>query len=166
MDITTLYKLTYGLYVVGAFIDGKAVGCTINTCFQVTSTTPRVAVCLNKNNYTLEAIRQNCRFSLSIIAEDTDPMIIGKFGFFSSRDTDKYEPFGMEVISMTPCVKGKFCGRLILEAEQFVECDTHIIVVARVVDTVAGSGVPMTYAYYHDVIKGKAPKTAPTYRAE
>ena len=33
MDITTLYKLTYGLYVVGAFIDGKAVGCTINTCF-------------------------------------------------------------------------------------------------------------------------------------
>ena len=93
-------------------------------------------------------------------------MIIGKFGFFSSRDTDKYEPFGMEVISMTPCVKGKFCGRLILEAEQFVECDTHIIVVARVVDTVAGSGVPMTYAYYHDVIKGKAPKAAPTYRAE
>lgn len=164
MDTTVLYNLTYGLYIVGAFIDGRAAGCTINTCFQVTSQNPLVAICLNKNNYTLEAIRQNKRFSLSILAEDSDPMLIGRFGFTSSRYTDKYESFGMEVIDMTPCVKGKFAGRLILEAQQFVDCETHCIIVARLLDTVPGSGTPMTYTYYHSVIKGTAPKTAPTFR--
>ncbi len=164
MDTTVLYNLTYGLYIVGAFMDGRAVGCTINTCFQVTSQNPLVAICLNKNNYTLEAVRQNKRFSLSILAEDSDPMLIGRFGFTTSRDTDKYEPFGMEVVDMVPCVKGKFAGRLILEAEKFVDCETHDIVVARLVDTVPGSGIPMTYAYYHNVIKGTAPKNAPTFR--
>lgn len=166
MDLTVLYNLTYGLYVVGAFKDGRAVGCVINTCFQVTSEKPLLTVSLNKNNYTLEAIRENKRFSLSILSEDSNPEIIGRFGFFSSRDVDKYEAFGFDVRGYVPCVKGSFAGRLILEAEQFVDCETHVLVVARLIDTVEGSGVPMTYAYYHNVIKGKAPKSAPTYRAE
>ena len=164
MDITVLYKLSYGLYVVGAFKDGRPVGCVVNTCFQITSEVPRVAVSLNKNNYTLEAIRENKRFSLSILAENSDPAIIGRFGFTSSRETDKYEGFGYDVVDFTPCVKGAFAGRLILEAEQTVDCDTHVLVIARLVVTVEGSGTPMTYAYYHNVIKGKAPKNAPTYR--
>ena len=166
MDLTVLYKLTYGLYVVGAFKDGRAVGCVVNTCFQITSDTPRVAVSINKNNFTLEAIRDNGRFSLSIVAEDTDPSIIGRFGFMSSRDMDKYDGFGFDVVGYVPCVKGRFSGRLILEAEQMVDCGTHMLVIARLTDTLQGSGEPMTYAYYHRVIKGKAPKNAPTYRAE
>lgn len=166
MDLTVLYKLTYGLYVVGAFTEGRPVGCVINTCFQVTSQNPLLVVSLNKNNFTLEAIREYKRFSLSILSEETLPEIIGKFGFFTSRDTDKYEDFGYDLVDYTPCVKGKFAGRLILEAEQFVDCETHVLVVARLINTVEGEGVPMTYAYYHNVIKGKAPKNAPTYRAE
>lgn len=57
MDTTVLQKLTYGLYILGAFKDGRATGCVINTCFQVTSQNPLLVVSLNKNNYTLEAIR-------------------------------------------------------------------------------------------------------------
>ena len=89
MDITVLFKLTYGLYVVGTFDGERPVGCIINTCFQVTSQNPILAVSLNKNNYTLEAIRKTKRFSLSIIAEDSDPAVIGGFGYRSSRDCDK-----------------------------------------------------------------------------
>lgn len=163
MDLKVLQNLTYGLYVVGAFIEGRPVGCVINTCFQVTSNNPRLAVSLNKNNYTLAAIREFRRFSLSILAENSDPALIGKFGFCSSRNNDKYADFGYKAIDCTPCVNGKFAGRLILEAEQFVDCDTHILVIARLINAVAGEGVPMTYAYYHRVIKGKAPKNAPTY---
>lgn len=166
MDLSVLYNLSYGLYIVGAFKDGHAVGCVINTCFQITSDTPRVAISLNKNNYTLEAILENRRFSVSILAEDSNPELIGRFGFLSSRDTDKYEPFGFDVVDYVPCVKGSFSGRLILEAEQTVDCGTHILIVARLIDTVKGSGTPMTYAYYHSVIKGKEPKNAPTYRGE
>lgn len=166
MDLTVLYKLTYGMYVLGAFKDGRPVGCIVNTCFQVTSENPLLTVSLNKNNYTLDAIKEFKRFSLSIVAEDTDPGIIGKFGFSSSRDNDKYHDFGYEVLGCTPCVKGSFAGRLILEAEQFIDCDTHVLVVARLKDTVEGTGTPMTYSYYHSTVKGKAPKNAPTYRKE
>lgn len=166
MNLSVLYNLTYGLYIVGAFYEGRAVGCTINTCFQVTSQNPHLAISLNKNNFTLEAIKEMKRFSLSIVAEDTDPMVIGRFGFMSSRDNDKYEPFGYDVHEYVPCVKGKFCGRLILEAKEFIDCGSHVVVIARLLDTVAGSGTPMTYAYYHNVIKGNAPKNAPTYREE
>lgn len=52
MDLTVLYKLTYGMYVLGAFKDGRPVGCIVNTCFQVTSENPLLTVSLNKNNYT------------------------------------------------------------------------------------------------------------------
>ena len=136
-------------------------GCVVNTCFQITSENPLLAVSLNKTNDTLGAIRENKRFSLSILAEDSDPALIGRFGFMHSSETDKYDGFGY-----VPCVNGRFAGRLILEAEQFIDCETHVLVVARLIDTVKGEGVPMTYAYYHNVVKGKAPKSAPTYRAE
>ena len=52
MDVTVLYNLTYGLYVVGAMDGERPVGCVINTCFQVTSQNPIIAISLNKNNYT------------------------------------------------------------------------------------------------------------------
>ena len=94
MDITVLFKITYGLYVVGCMDGDRPVGCTINTCFQVTSNNPILAISLNKNNYTLEVIKRNKRFSLSIIAEESDTSIIGQFGFCSSRTADKYADYG------------------------------------------------------------------------
>ena len=166
MDITVLFKLTYGLYVVGCMDGDRPVGCTINTCFQVTSENPILAISLNKNNYTLDAIKRNKRFSLSIIAEESDTSVIGQFGFCSSRSVDKYADYGYDVGEGAPLVKGTFAGRLILDALTFVDNETHVVVMARLVETVKGEGTPMTYDYYHRVIKGKAPKNAPTYVAE
>ncbi len=166
MDLTVLYNLSYGLYVVGAMEDERPVGCVINTCFQVTNEDPKVVISLNKNNYTLEVIKQTGKFSLSILSEDSDPAVIGKFGFFSSRDTDKYADFGYDTLDGMPIVKGNFSGRLVAEAIEFVDCGTHVLVVGRLCDTLKGEGTPMTYAYYHKVVKGKAPKNAPTYRPE
>ena len=114
MDITALFSLSYGLYIVGAMDGNRPVGCTINTCFQVTSKNPLLAISLNKNNYTLEAIRRNKRFSLSVVAEDTDNMIIATFGFMSSRDNDKYADFGHTTLEGAPLVNGTFCSRLVL----------------------------------------------------
>ena len=166
MDITVLFKLTYGLYVVGAMDGERPVGCIINTCFQVTNQNPILAISLNKNNYTLDAIKRAGRFSLSILAEDTNPAIISSFGFCSSCDNDKYADYGYDMTEGVPMVKGKFAGRLVLDALNFVDNETHVVVLARLVDTVKGEGTPMTYDYYHRVVKGKAPKNAPTYVAE
>lgn len=166
MDSNALYNITYGLYVVGCYSDGKPAGCIINTCFQVTSENPTLAICLNKKNHTLDCIKKNPRFCISIISEDTDPMIISSFGFRSARDADKYADFGYDGLDGTPAVKGNFCGRLILDAINFIDCGTHVIVIGKLVTSYGGSGTPMTYAYYHRVIKGNAPKNAPTYRGE
>ena len=166
MEPTVLYNLTYGLYVVGVMDGARPVGCVINTCYQVTSQNPILAISLNKNNFTLDAIRRNRRYSLSILNEDSDPTVIGTFGFHSSRDTDKYADFGYTPCNGTPLVNGTFAGRLILDAINYVDCGTHVLVVAKVVDTVPGQGTPMTYEYYHRVVKGRAPKTAPTYAGD
>ena len=64
MESNPLYSITYGLYVVGCYAGGKAAGCIINTCFQVTSENPKLAICLNKKNYTLECLKKNPRFCL------------------------------------------------------------------------------------------------------
>lgn len=165
MNSNALYNITYGLYVVGCYSDGKPAGCIINTCFQVTSENPQLAICLNKKNHTLDCIKKDPRFSISIIAEDTDPMVISSFGFRSARDADKYADFGYDNLDGTPAVRGKFCGRIIMDAINFVDCGTHVIVIGKMVASYTGSGTPMTYAYYHSVIKGNAPKNAPTYRA-
>lgn len=163
MDITVLFKLTYGLYVVSTMDGPRPAGCIINTCFQVTSQNPILAISLNKNNFTLEAIRRTRRFGLSILAEDTDPSVIGSFGFRSSREHNKYADFGYDIVEGVPMVNGKFAGRLVLDAINFVDNETHVVVLARLVDTVKGEGIPMTYDYYHRVVKGRAPKNAPTY---
>ena len=161
MDKTALFQLTYGLYVVGTFDGERPVGCIINTCFQVTSENPILAVSLNKNNFTLDAIRRSGKFSLSIIAEESDTSVIGSFGFRSSRDADKYADYGYDVMAGAPIVKGKFAGRLVLEALNFVDAETHVVVLGRLVDAEKGEGTPMTYEYYHRVVKGKAPKLLP-----
>ncbi len=111
-----------------------------------------------QKNYTLDCIKMNPRFSISIISEDTDPMIISSFGFRSSRDADKYADFGYDELDGTPAVMGSFCGRLILDAVNFIDCGTHVIVIGKLAGSYSGSGTPMTYAYYHRVIKGNAPK--------
>ncbi len=164
MDATVLYNLTYGLYVVGAMDGNRPVGCIINTCFQVTSQNPILAISLNKNNFTLQAIQKTKRFSLSIIAEESNCSVITTFGFQSSRTVDKYADYGVEMTDGIPAVKGKFAGRLFLEVLNMVDNETHMVVLARLINTEKGEGKAMTYEYYHRVIKGKAPKNAPTYR--
>ena len=114
----------------------------------------------------LDAIKRNKRFSLSIIAEESDTSVIGQFGFCSSRTVDKYADYGYDVVEGAPLVKGTFAGRLILDALTFVDNESHVVVMARLLETVKGEGTPMTYDYYHRVVKGKAPKTAPTFVAE
>ena len=146
MDSNALYNITYGLYVVGCYSDDKPAGCIVNTCFQVTSENPTLAICLNKKNYTLDCIKKNPKFCISIISEDTDPMIISSFGFRSSRDADKYADFGYVDLDGAPAVKGNFCGRLVLDVTDFIDCGTHVIVISKLKDTQDGSGAPMTYA--------------------
>nr|MDD6334893.1 flavin reductase [bacterium] len=167
MDSTVLHQISYGLYVIGAQDNGRHVGCIINTMVQITSAGPTVAISLNKGNYTYEVIHRTRRFTASILSSETPSAVIGTFGFSSSRDTDKFAPYTVGSLLDMPVLQENCCGYLACEVLQEVDMDTHVVLFAKVLDTARGIDAPaMTYAYYHKVIRGKAPKTAPTYIAQ
>ncbi len=165
MDLTALRSVSYGLYIVGVNYKGKQTGCVINTCMQLTSQNPLMAICLNRDNYTYQAIKETGVFSLSILSEQTDPAVIGTFGFKSGRDTNKFECIKSKEVDGAPILTENMCANLILKVENTVDAETHCLIIARLINTFVGEGKnPMTYSYYHKVIKGSAPKSAPTYQ--
>lgn len=167
MDIKVMQDLSYGMYVISTKVNEKNVGCFVNTVTQITAENPIISVSVNKLNYTDEALKINNKFAISILSEETNANVISKFGFYSSRDVDKFDEIEYEIIDNIPVVKNNICGYMICEVIKVVECETHDVFFARVLDAKKENDLtPMTYSYYHNVIKGKAPKKAPTYVEE
>ena len=162
-----LMDVTYGMYVVSTKYNGKNVGCIVNTVSQVTAINPIISISINKESYTNEALKKNKRFVVSILSESTSPDVISKFGFFSSKDKDKFSETVCENVDGMCVVTDNICGYAICEVIDVVEVETHEVFFARVIETKKVSDLaPMTYKYYHEKIKGKAPKAAPTYVEE
>ena len=90
MNRKALQKLSYGVYLVTTACDGKQYGCVANSAMQITSAPAQIAVSINHDNATHDQIAQSGKFALSILATDTDPALIGGFGYRSSRDADKF----------------------------------------------------------------------------
>lgn len=162
MDKSILRDITYGMYIVST----KDSGCIINTLTQITSDNPIITISLNKNNYTNTKIKENKKFIVSILSEDINPNIISTFGFKTSSDTDKFKDFKYQEIENIKVLED-IIGYIKCEVVDIIDCDTHDIFIAKVTDTMKlNNNTPMTYKYYHEVIKGKAPKNAPTYIEE
>lgn len=166
MDKEIFRDLSYGMYVVTSK-DEKNVGCVINTLTQITSNNPIVSISLNKENYTNQVIKKTKKFAVSILSEETDNKTISTFGFSSSLEKNKFLKISNKEIDGLPVVTDNICGYLICEVIDIVDCETHDIFVSRVVKSKKTEKLePMTYKYYHEIIKGKAPKKAPTYIEE
>jgi flavin reductase (DIM6/NTAB) family NADH-FMN oxidoreductase RutF len=90
MENKALYKISYGLYVVGTLIDGKTAGCVVDAFIQSTGNPATVILCSIKTNQTNEAIKKTGEFTVSILGAGVDPFVIGNFGFQSGRDADKW----------------------------------------------------------------------------
>lgn len=167
MDETVLYNISYGMYVVTTKHQGKNVGCIANSFCQITANDFVVSLSLNKQNHTNTAIKASKKFCLSIISEQTNPEVIKKFGFYSSLQIDKFDDFEYENIDGLPVIKENTCGYIFCDVFDVVDCGTHELFLARITSTQKLCDfAPMSYAYYHKVIKGKAPKNAPTYVEE
>lgn len=165
MDLTVLHKISYGMYIIGVNDGGKPTGCVINTFSQVTSENPVVSVCLSKNNYTYDVLMRTGKFSVSILSEETNRNAIAAFGFASGKDIDKFSLVKHEMQNELPLVLENCCGWLTCEVISTVDAESHALVLARLTGTKTGEArKAMTYEYYHNVIKGKAPKNAPTYQ--
>ena len=85
MNKSAFHQLSYGVYVVSTWDNGRPTGCTANSAMQITSEPATIAVSINHDNYTNQCIQENGKFAISILGEKTDPSIIGGFGFRSGR---------------------------------------------------------------------------------
>ena len=167
MNRKVLNDISYGLYAIGVKDGNRNCGCIVNTVFQITSVEPLIAISMNKENYTNDLIMKNKRFSISILSEDTNPVVINKLGFISGKDNDKWEGFNYEERSGLPVVNENTLSYMIVEVVSISETSTHNVILAKVIEAEKlYQGKAMTYTYYHEVIKGKAPKKAPTYQEE
>ena len=163
MDKKILRDITYGMYIVST-VDSA---CVINTFTQITSDNPIITISVNKNNYTNQKIKETNKFIVSIISEITNPNIISTFGFKSSIDIDKFKEFNYKEIDNIKVIEEETIGYIVCEVIDIIDTNTHDIFVAKVIDTQKlNDNIPMTYKYYHEVIKGNAPKNAPTYIEE
>ena len=83
MNKNVLKNLSYGMYVIGCK-DDRNVGCIANTVVQITSNPMILAISINHDNYTNEIIKKINKFSISILSENSNPEIIGTFGYSST----------------------------------------------------------------------------------
>lgn len=166
MNKSAFHKLSYGVYAITAQNGTRSVGCIANSAMQITSTPPSIAVSINKDNFTHSVIQKTKKFAISILSEQTDPVIIGTFGFQSSRDTDKFTTIAYEIQNGLPILQD-ICAWFTVEVTQQMDASTHTVFLGTVTDCeICSNTTPMTYAYYHAVLKGKSPKAAPTYLEE
>jgi len=168
MNMETLRRISYGMYIISSKKDEKLNGQIANTVFQITSEPPTIAVSINKQNLTHDCISGSGVFSVSILAKDTPMKFIGAFGFKSGRETDKFA--GVKYLTGktgAPVVLDNAVGFLEAEVLSRSDAGTHTIFIGKVIEAeIIGPAEPMTYAYYHEVKKGLSPKTAPTYIRE
>ncbi len=164
MNNQAIFNLSYGVYIVTTWGDGKPTGCTANSAMQITADPAVIAVSINHDNYTNECIKDKGVFAINILGENVKPLLIGTFGFRSGRDFNKFdgiEPLIKEMLPVLPDAMSYITCKVI----DSVETATHTIFLGEITDCdVLSDDKPMTYDYYHKVIKGKAPKTAPTYQ--
>jgi len=165
VDRKAFFSLSYGVYIVSAKDGDKAAGCIVNTFNQVTSSPARVSVAVNKDNFTTGIILSSGRFEASVLAQDAPMELIGRFGFQSSKDIDKFaetvhavDEAGVPYVTET--VVAHFGARVV----ESVDVGTHMLIVGEVEEAeVLSDAAPMTYAYYHEVKGGKTPPKASGY---
>jgi len=165
MDLKTLHKVSYGLYIISSKNDDKINGQIANVLFQITAEPPRVAISINKQNLTHEYIKKSKVFTASILSEKAPMTLIGNFGFKSGKDVDKFKDINYKIgKTNAPIVTDSSIGYIEGKIIDSIECGTHTIFIGDVVNAeILSDDEPMTYEYYHKVKGGVSPKTAPTY---
>lgn len=168
MDITALFTLNYGLYIVSSEKNGAFNGQISNTVFQLTAQPICLAVCVNKLNLTHEYIQSSQKFSVSVLEQDTPMTFIGTFGFKSGKDIDK--SVGIQLlkgITGCPIVSDYSVSYVECKVIQSMDVFTHTVYIGEVVDTQhIKKATPMTYSYYHQIKGGKTPPKASTYSGD
>lgn len=154
-DLTALFNIGYGLYVVTSNDGKKDNGLIVNTVTQVTNSPNRIAVTINKDNYSHHVIKQTGKMNINCLSVDAPFSVFENFGFRSGRNVNKFE--GSEPLrsdnglAFLPRYINSFMS---LKVEQYVDLDTHGMFICSITEArVISDAETMTYTYYHKNVK-------------
>jgi len=156
-DLTALFNIGYGLYVITSNDGKKDNGLIVNTVTQVTNTPNRIAVTINKENYSHHVIKQTGKMNINCLTTDAPFTVFEQFGFKSGRNVDKFkdcEPlYSDNGLVFLPRYINSFMS---LKVEQYVDLDTHGMFICSVTEArVISDKETMTYTYYQNNVKPK-----------
>ena len=156
-DLSALFNIGYGLYVVTSNDGKKDNGLIVNTVTQVTNTPNRVAVTINKDNYSHHIIQQTGIMNLNCLSVDAPFKVFENFGFQSGRSVNKFAdctPLRSDNgLAFLPRYINSFMS---LKVEQYVDLGTHGMFICSVTEArVLSDKETMTYTYYQNNVKPK-----------
>ena len=156
-DLTALFNIGYGLYVVTSNDGKKDNGCIVNTVSQLTSQPNRVAVCINKQNYTHHVVKSTGILNVNCLSIEAPFSVFENFGFQSGRNVDKFAnwetPRSDNGLVFLPKYINSFMS---LKVEDYLDLGTHGMFICSVTEArVLNRVETMTYTYYQKNVKPK-----------
>jgi len=154
---SALFKISYGLYVVTSNDGDRHNGLIVNTVMQLTDTPNRVAVCINKANYSHDVIKASGKMNINCLTESTPFDVFKNFGFRSGKDNDKFSGVefwtsenGLAVLS------NNINAFISLKVTDYIDVDTHGLFICEITEAeVISDENSVTYTYYQKNIKPK-----------
>lgn len=161
MDSNALWNLSYGLFVLTSKYDSKSNGCIINTVMQITDNPKRLAVAVNKNNYTHSFIEKSGFMNISIIDESANFDVFRHFGFQSGKNIEKIKDYPYISFSENslPYLNKYVNSYISCNVLMSIDFDTHTMFICEISDCkIISERKSMTYEYYHKNVKPKNEK--------
>ncbi|MBQ9979384.1 MAG: flavin reductase [Clostridia bacterium] len=159
-DLTALFKIGYGLYVVTCNDGKKDNGLIVNTVAQVSDSPKRISVTINKANYSHHVIKQSGKLNVNCLTTSAPFSVFEKFGFASGRSVDKFAGDSVLRSENGLVYLNEYVNSYMsLTVEQYVDLGSHGMFICTIDEAkVLNNDDTMTYSYYHANVKPK-PKT-------
>lgn len=156
-DMNALFKIGYGLYVVTSNDGKQNNGLIVNTVTQVSDNPNRIAVNINKANYSYHIIKQTGILNVNCLTVDAPFKVFENFGFQSGRNTDKFVnyPYILSDNGL-PILTNYINASISLKVENYIDLDSHGMFICSVTEArVMNNKETMTYEYYQKNVKPK-----------
>lgn len=157
MSDNAMNNLGYGLYVVTSFDGERHNGMICNTVMQVSLNPERIAVSINKANYSHDVIKRSGIMNVNILSVEAPFEVFEKFGFQSGRDVNKFEGCTPQISKNGLAVLPKYINSFIsLKVKEYSDLGSHgLFICSKTEEGVVSPAETMSYAYYHQNVKPK-----------
>ena len=158
MNEKTLFKISYGLYVISNRLGDEDNGCIINTAILAASKPNQISICVNKLNHTHDMIMESKEFTVSILSEKATFDVFERFGFHSGTDINKIKNYEFckrsnnDIYYITEGTNGYISAKV----DKIIDLGSHTMFIGEISDMeMLNDEVSLTYDYYHKHIKPK-----------